>query len=117
MRRDRRQLLDLHLAVGRGEAFADPTLAALYALPSGTVLARLPLSRAQTRPVDRLAALGVERGWRGPRLQVGDAAGRVDWLVPGVGRAGVLVEGLRSALDDPARLQVAPLASAREWLD
>ena len=60
-----------------GRTHSDATLQALYAVPSGSVVRNIPLS--DTHVVDRLVALGRERGWIGPLLRVGDHEGRMQW--------------------------------------
>lgn len=100
-----------------GKPFADATLAALYALPSGTVLERLPLGEAATRPVDRLLALGRRRAWIGPLLRVGDDEGRLAWLDSADGRAATVHLGaLEQARTRPERLAIEPSPRARRLL-
>jgi hypothetical protein len=100
-----------------GEPFSDPTLEALYALPTGTVLERLPLGEAATRPVDRMLALARRRGWIGPLLRVGDAEGRLAWLDPADGSTATLrLGGLAQARTRPERLLIEPSPRARRLL-
>jgi len=101
-----------------GKAFADPTLAALYALPSGTVVQRLPLAPEGTDAVDRMLELGARDGLIGPLLRVGDDEGRVAWLDPASGAAASLrLEGLNQARERSGSLRIEPSARARRLLE
>jgi hypothetical protein len=60
-----------------GEPFADATLRALYAVPSGRVVARLPLPPGRTQPIDALLALVRAGSLRGPIARVGDLEGEI----------------------------------------
>src|SRR5690606_4824237 len=62
-----------------GDGFDDPTLRALYAVPSGTVLASVPVERWQTDLVDRMARLAESAGLDGPFTRVGERAARIFW--------------------------------------
>jgi hypothetical protein len=117
MLRDPKRLLATSVRVGRGGEFSDSTLAALYALPSGTVLARLALPTGRSAAVDRLAELARQHGWRGPLLQVGDNAARMGWHDADGAWVFVRISGLRAALDDPGKLVIEPGQSAERWLD
>ena len=50
-----------------GKAFDDAAVGALYAVPSGSVVGRLPLAKQRTSSVDRLIAIGGRRGNRPTR--------------------------------------------------
>jgi hypothetical protein len=100
-----------------GKAFDDAAVGALYAVPSGSVVGRLPLARRQTSPVDRLIAIGGRRGWIGPLVRVGDEVGRIGWLDPQGRGVSLRLSGLRQALRDPARLAIEPSPRARELLE
>jgi hypothetical protein len=100
-----------------GKAFYDAAVGALYAVPSGSVLARLPLAKQQTSPVDRLLAIAGRRGWIGPLVRVGDEVGRIGWLDPQGRGAGLRLSGLRQALRDPSRLAIEPSPRAKELLE
>jgi hypothetical protein len=115
--RDARKLLETSVRVGKGGAFRDATVSALYAVPSGTVLARVPLAPGSTRSVDRLAAAALREGWVGPFLQVGDSEGRVSWLNARGRRVTLALSGLRAALENPSRLSIEPTPSATRWLE
>lgn len=100
----------------RGEHRPDAALAALYAVPSGTVLARRALPAGRSADVDALLARARQQGWIGPLLRVGDREGRVAWL-DGRGRpVSLVLSGLQAALDDPARLRVERTPRAAELL-
>ena len=60
-----------------GEAFRDPTLRALYSVPSGVVVGRMPLPPGQTQPVDRLLALARSGELEGPIARMGDLEGQI----------------------------------------
>jgi hypothetical protein len=90
-------------AVGRrvlaGEPFREPTLAALYDLPSGLVLARHPVPPVRTAPLDpRLDAA------RGPLVRVGDRSGRIFWRTPEGSEDGVTLVSVVKARSRPERL-------------
>ena len=99
-----------------GEGFSDATLAALYALPSGAVLARLPVAASRTEPLDRMAQLAERDGLDGPYARVGEAAARI-WWRDGAGREyGLVVPKLGQALRDPRTLAVLPELATRDAL-
>jgi hypothetical protein len=60
-----------------GEPFRDETLRALYSVPSGEVVGRLPLPPGRTQPVDRLLALARTGALEGPVARMGDREGQV----------------------------------------
>jgi len=62
-----------------GKAFGDPTLRALYAVPSGSVVERVSVAAHRTERFDRMARIARERGFAGPTVRVGDLAGRIAW--------------------------------------
>ncbi len=117
MRRDTELLREVGERVLQGGPFHDPSLAALYALPSGTVLGRLAISRDRTRLVDRMLEIGVTRGLVGPLVRVGDEEGRIAWHDPDDGRvARLLLRNLELARSDPERLEIEPSLRARALL-
>jgi hypothetical protein len=93
-------------AVGRrllaGESFAEPTLMALYALPSGVVLARHPVPGIRTAELDRLLD-----GRPGPWVRVGDRSARVFWR-SAEGERGVTLTSVVVARAHPERLVLLP---------
>lgn len=98
-----------------GKTHSDATLQALYAVPSGSVVRSFPLS--DTHVVDRLAALGRERGWIGPLLRVGDRGGRMTWYERDGTEIIVVLEGLQQARNHPERLVIDPWKRAMRLLD
>lgn len=101
--------------VGRGEPFSDATLAALYALPNGAVLAREAVARWRTEAVDRMGRRAAAEGSEGPWLRVGETGARVFWRDAG-GEQGFVVVNLREALRDPARTLVVAEPRTRRTL-
>jgi hypothetical protein len=91
-----------------GRAFSDPALRALYALPSGEVVARWPLPLGATEPVDRTRNRARQDGWTGPLVRVGDREARIDWLTGEAGRIGYRIPALGRVLEDPAVFSLAP---------
>jgi hypothetical protein len=100
-----------------GATLESPALAALYAAPSGRVLASVPAEPpAATRPVDRLAELAASRGLVGPYLRASGALGRVFWRDPRGGDeygAQVVAPGGSGA---PGRVAIALEPRARRAL-
>lgn len=92
-----------------GSGFADDSLSALYALPSGTLLARVAVEGWRTSLVDRMAALARSEGLEGPFARVGDRTARIFWRDHRGGRAdeyGLQVMNLAETLRRPERLLV-----------
>jgi len=85
-----------------GEPFREPTLAALYGLPSGVVLSRRGVPIARTEALDRLLP-----GRPGPWVRVGDRNGRVFWRAP-KGEWGVTLVSVTTARRQPERLVLLP---------
>ncbi len=103
-------------ALMRGERVTDATLRALYALPSGAVVQRTPVSPARTEAVDRLAEAAVRLRLRGPYVRVGDRDGRVFWRDAQGEEYGVAVTNVRRALSEPERLLLLPEPRAQALL-
>ncbi len=99
-----------------GGAFYEPTLAALYALPSGAVVKRQPLINEHTRTVDRMLALAPAHGLTGPFARVGDREGRLGWIDPQGLQFALELYGVRAALRRPALLDVIPAPRAAALL-
>jgi hypothetical protein len=106
MRTGTRAARDTTARLARGEVRRDAALAGLYAVPSGTVLARFALPAGYTDPVDRLQARARREGWIGPLLRAGSTDGRVAWLDRRGRTVSLRLTGLSAALRDPARLQI-----------
>ena len=100
-----------------GKAFDDAAVGALYAVPSGSVLGRLPLAKQHASAVDRLIAIGRRRGLIGPLLRVGDEEGRIAWLDPQGRAVSLRLSGLRQALRNPSRLAIEPSVRAKQLLE
>ena len=101
--RDTRHSTVVGRRVLAGGDFREPTLAALYDLPSGIVLARHPVPRARTAPLD--ARLG---GAPGPLVRVGDRSGRIFWPTPKGGEDGLTLVSVVEARARPERLVLLP---------
>lgn len=99
-----------------GAPLDDAALRALYAVPSGSIVAERDLPRERTALADRLAALARERGLRGPWLRAGDRSGLIGWADAAGRRFTLRIEGARRALRDPAALRLAPASRAAEAL-
>ncbi len=95
----------------------DVALRALYAVPSGAIVARIRVSREQTLPADRLRSVAAQQGYAGPFARMGDREGLL-WWADGVGRRLALrIEGAARALRDPGALRLSPAsAEARRVL-
>jgi hypothetical protein len=75
VRRIGEQLLDEE----KPKPLREPAMAALYALPSGTVLERRPLAPGATAAVDAIAQRGGAAGGSRAAIRVGDRAAAVRW--------------------------------------
>jgi len=113
--RGRTLMLSRHAAVvasaGRVSDAApleDAALRALYAVPSGAIVARIPVSRSQTLPADRLRAVAAERGLAGPFARMGDREGLLWWAGGVGGRLALRIEGAQGALRNPDALRLSP---------
>ena len=104
--RDTRESTRVGRALLRGETFREPTLRALYALPSGQVLVRHPVPRARTEPLDGLVASPPEGD--GPFVRVGDRTGRVFWRSADGTERGVTLHSVVTARAHPERLVLLP---------
>jgi hypothetical protein len=94
----------------------DAGLRALYAVPSGAIVARVPVARAQTLPADRLQAFAAERGLPGPFARMGDRSGLLWWAGSPGRRLALRVEGALGAPRRPAALRLAPASEEAERL-
>jgi len=102
---------------GKGREFSDPTLLALYALPSGVVVQRVPVQPYQTRWVDRMASIARERRFSGPFVRVGDVEGALIWRDPDQLRFALRVDDVRGVLLGRRPLWVEPTHATAELLD
>jgi hypothetical protein len=96
-----------------GDGFRDPSLRALYALPSGAVVASAPIDRCRTDLVDRMARVAEENHLDGPFVRVGESAGRIFWRDDKGTEYGLVIAKVREALRDPAKLLVVPESRVR----
>ena len=116
MRADPETAARLAARVLAGGALASPALEALYAMPSGTLLAAAELPPARTHFVDRMRRLAEPAGAEGPFLRSGDVAARIFWRTsPGV-EYGILVPQLERVLGDPERIAFLPETRTRRAL-
>lgn len=99
-----------------GETPDEPSLRALYALPSGTLLASPAVSRWRTDLVDRMGALAAAEGLEGPFARVGDTAARVFWRDASGREYGLQIPNLAETLRDPSRVLVIAEAATRAAL-
>jgi len=94
----------------------DSALRGLYSVPSGAIVARVRVSREQTRPADLLQAAAEERGFLGPFARMGDRVGQL-WWADGAGRRLTLrIEGSLPALERPAALRLVPASPEAQRL-
>ncbi|MGH0028774.1 MAG: hypothetical protein ACQGVC_03215 [Myxococcota bacterium] len=102
--------------VRRGETLEAPTLRALYALPSGSVLRRDRLPAGRTADLDRLAGLADAAGYRGPFVRVGDRAARLEWRHRSGRYVSAWLPGLARVVRSPGALEIVPDPLAAAWL-
>lgn len=107
---------ELGRAALAGRPLRDPTLAALYALPSGTVLRVDRVPPVRTEPLDRLVQLAGRSGWGPPRVRVGDAVARIALRTGNAEVAAVRIPGIPALLRRAGRLVLLPDARARRLL-
>jgi hypothetical protein len=96
-----------------GRSLVSPTLAALYALPSGVRVGAVPLSE---RPLEMLRALeagALAEGLRGPYVRVGDRSARMLWRTDSFQSVVLAIDDWRKALRAPAGLTLRANAPAR----
>ena len=94
----------------------DAALRALYAVPSGAIVARVSVSREQTLPADRIRAAAAERGLVGPFARMGDRSGQLWWVDRGGRRLALRIEGSLAALRRPTALRLLPASEEAERL-
>jgi hypothetical protein len=87
-----------------GETLEAPTLAALYAVPSGARVGFLPLTRAQLDPIRELSDVATRVAMSGPYGRVGETSARIFWRDETGRSAAVIVLDWAATLRDPARL-------------
>jgi hypothetical protein len=99
-----------------GQPLRAPTLAALYALPSGTLLRRDRLPSGRSARLDRLDAEAAGRGFRGPFVRVGDRSARLRWWHEDGRAVDAWLPGLPALARRPERLEVVLDPVAEAWL-
>ncbi len=99
-----------------GARFDDPSLRALYALPSGALLRRSALSAENAQLARRVSAAARRAELRGPFAQVGDHSARLVWRDARGADYALVVVNLSRALRDPRELVLLPNANARRAL-
>jgi hypothetical protein len=99
-----------------GRALDDAALGALYALPSGTVLARVPVPAARTQLVDRMARVAAQEDLAGPFARSGDAMARIFWRDARGVEYGLQVGDLAGVLGDAGSVVVLPESRTRRVL-
>ena len=104
--------------IREGAPIESTALRALYAQPSGHVLARAPTSApTSTRAVDRLARLAAQHGLVGPFLRTGRETGRVFWRDLATGdEYGAQIVAPEKLLRAPGAVQLALEPRARRAL-
>lgn len=109
-----RSVDDVRLAARRllaGEPFRDAAVAALYRVPSGSVVGRRALPAGRTDPLDRLRSTARAIRLAGPVVRVGDRGARIAWHGASGVPYGFFVPQLRDVLRDSSDLILVPTAS------
>jgi hypothetical protein len=106
----------LGAALLAGERFADPTLRALYRVPSVAVLSSTPVDSWRTDLVDRMARLAEQEHLEGPYARVGESAARIFWRDHRGAEYGLVVIRVAEAIRRPATTRVVPEARTRRAL-
>ncbi len=100
-----------------GRAFEAPTLAALYAVPSGARVRWLPLARSQVAAFAKLSGLASGAGLRGPWVRVGSQSARLFYRdEEGESYAAVVLDWL-GAQHEPAGFQARLNRRSRRLVD
>jgi hypothetical protein len=103
-------------SVMAGEPVEAAELQALYAVPTGSVLARFAVGPARTAAVDRLASLAPARGLAGPYAQVGDRVARILWRDALGAEYAATIWNLAEVLRSPGAVAVFPEPRAADLL-
>lgn len=98
----------------RGGGFAAPSLAALYRVPSGTIVGSVALSNASVALFDDAMQLAARRSWQGPIVQVGDSVASLSWHQSNSRKGSLVIRGFPEALRSGQPLAFA--ASSLEHL-
>ncbi len=117
MVRTREDVSRIGARVLAGGALDEPALRALYALPTGVVVARVPLTSARSAPFVALAELARARGWSGPFVRVGDLGARVFHVDADGREVGIEIDAPGRFVRDGGRFVGLPDAAARRVLE
>ncbi|MFQ5417255.1 MAG: hypothetical protein ACE5FL_09440 [Myxococcota bacterium] len=104
-------------ALLKDKPFEDATLRALYAIPSGTIVKRVPIDEARTRRVGIMARIAAERGLRGPLVRVGDVDGQLAWRSDDGREYALRIHDVRKLLRSSEAFWLRPTSAANELLD
>jgi len=99
-----------------GNPLREPTLRALYAAPSGTVVARGSWPSERGAVVARLVRRAREEGYRGPTVRVGDRSARLSWWRSDGRQLGVRLGAVQSALRRGEAMEFEPDLQAEALL-
>jgi len=117
MARDRDEVTQRGRRVLGGKPCDEPTLRALYALPSGAVLSRIAISPFRTESFDALAALAAQRAMAGPFARVGDREAEIFFVTKGGEELGVEILEPAGVVKHPERLALLTEPAARHALE
>jgi len=99
-----------------GRPFADATLRALYAVPSGTVVKRAVVPERRSDRVEALRRIAAQRGFAGPWVRVGDIDGQIAWRDGAGAEYALRIFDVRAVLRDPATFELWPTVPTLELL-
>jgi hypothetical protein len=116
MARDRDEVTFRGRRVLGGAPCDEPTLRALYALPSGAVLSRIAISPFRTERFDALAVLAGRQAMAGPFARVGDREAEIFFVTEGGEQLGVEILEPAGTLKHPERLALLTEPAARQAL-
>ncbi|HKE11840.1 MAG TPA: hypothetical protein VKE73_09735, partial [Myxococcota bacterium] len=117
MARDRDEVTRQGRRALRGGPWEEPTLRALYALPSGTVLSRVSVSPYRTERFTTLAALAGDRAMAGPFARVGDGEAELFFVTRTGEELGVEILAAAEMVKHPERLALLLEPAARHLLE
>jgi hypothetical protein len=115
-----RSVDDVQLAARRllgGEPFRDATVAALYRVPSGSVVERRTLPAGRTEQIDRLRSAARALRLAGPVVRVGDRGARITWRGADGAAYDFFVPRVGEVLRDAGSLVLEPGAPAVALLE
>ncbi len=108
MRREPGEITRVGRRVLAGEPFADSTLEALYALPSGVVVRRVEVPTLRTKVAERADRLAERFALDGPFVRSGDLQARIFWRTVRQSEYGIQVVNLQETLRHPERVAFVP---------